>query len=126
MNEFINELILSKGKNCLIFVVTDSARDLIERIGSNEIEIIEIHITRNENPLETLIKWNDSNKNTVYAVHGMKSAFPEILGYLNLHRDLFYDIKRPVVIMGSDHEISEIARYAPDFWRFRRSTYDFT
>jgi len=32
---------------------------------------------------------------------------------------LFFDIKRPVVVVGSEYEIKEIQRHAPDWFRFR-------
>ncbi len=35
------------------------------------------------------------------------------------YRDLFFDIKRPVVVVGSEYEIKEIQRHAPDWFRFR-------
>ena len=35
------------------------------------------------------------------------------------YRDLFFDIKRPVVVVESEYEIKEIQRHAPDWFRFR-------
>ena len=37
------------------------------------------------------------------------------------YRDLFFDIKRPVVVVGSEYEIKEIQKQALDWFRFRRS-----
>ena len=37
------------------------------------------------------------------------------------YRDLFFDIKRPVVVVESEYEIKEIQKQAPDWFRFRRS-----
>jgi len=35
------------------------------------------------------------------------------------YRDLFFDIKRPVVVVESEYEIKEIQKQAPDWFRFR-------
>ena len=35
------------------------------------------------------------------------------------YRDLFFDIKRPAVVVGSEYEIKGIQRHAPDWFRFR-------
>ena len=40
------------------------------------------------------------------------------------YRDLFFDIKRPAVFVGSEYEIKEIQRHAPDWFRFRSRTYE--
>ena len=44
--------------------------------------------------------------------------------YINLHRDLFFDIKRPVVVAVNEYEIREIQKHAPDWFRFRSRTYE--
>ena len=126
LKEFLNELRLAKGKNCLIFAIAANSEEFVEQVESYDLHVNEIHLNGNINLLEVLSNWEKSSENTVYFVEGIRSQFPWILGYLNLHRDLFYEIKRPVVIFGSEYEITEIKRYAPDLWRFRSRTYDFT
>ena len=127
LKELLNELKLAEGKNCLLFVILDkSQNDLIEIIEPRGFKVNRIYLEKEVNLLELLIKWEETPENTVYLAHGLSNQFLWVLGYLNLHRDLFYDIKRPVIISGSEYEIGEIARYAPDLWRFRSRTYDLT
>jgi len=126
LKEFLNELKLAKGKNCLIFSIAANSEEFVEQVESYDLHVNEIQLNGNINLLEVLSNWEKTSENTVYFVEGVRSQFPWILGYLNLHRDLFYEIKRPVVIFGSEYEITEITRYAPDLWRFRSRTYDFT
>ncbi len=124
--EFLNELKLAKGRNCLIFAIAANSEEFVEQVESCDLHVNEIHLNRNINLLEVLSDWEKTSENTVYFVEGVRSQFPRVLGYLNLHRDIFYEIKRPVVIFGSEYDITEITRYAPDLWRFRSRTYDFT
>ena len=126
LKEFLNELRLAKGRNCLIFAIAANSEEFVEQVESCDLHVNEIHLNGNINLLEVLSDWGKTSEDTVYFVEGLRSQFPWILGYLNLHRDLFYEIKRPVVIFGSEYEITEITRYAPDLWRFRSRTYDFT
>ena len=126
LKEFLNELRLAKGKNCLIFAIAANSEDFVEQVESYDLHVNEIHLNGNINLLEVLSNWEKTSENTVYFVECVRSQFPWILGYLNLHRDIFYEIKRPIVIFGSEYEITEITRYAPDLWRFRSRTYDFT
>jgi len=122
----LNELKLAKGRNCLIFAIADNSEEFVEQVSSSGLHVDEIHLNGNINLLDVLSDWEETDGNTVYFVEGVRSQFPWVLGYLNLHRDIFYEIKRPVVIFGSEYEITEITRYAPDLWRFRSRTYDFT
>ena len=122
----MNELRLAKGRNCLIFAIADNSEEFVEYVSSSGLHVDEIHLNGNINLLEVLLDWDQTDENTVYFVEGVRRQFPWVLGYLNLHRDIFYEIKRPVVIFGSEYEITEITRYAPDLWRFRSRTYDFT
>jgi len=124
--EFLNELRLAKGKNCLIFAIAANSEEFAEQVESYDLHVNEIHLNENINLLEVLSNWEKTSEDTVYFVEGVRSQFPWVLGYLNLHRDIFYEIKRPIVIFGSEYEITEITRYAPDLWRFRSRTYDFT
>ena len=124
--EFLNELRLAKGKNCLIFAIAANSEEFMEQVESYDLHVNEIHLNGNINLLEVLSDWEKTSESTVYFVEGVRNQFPWILGYLNLHRDIFYEVKRPVVIFGSEYEITEITRYAPDLWRFRSRTYDFT
>ena len=124
--EFLNELRLAKGRNCLIFAIAANSEEFVEWVESYDLHVNEIQLNGDINLLEVLSNWEETSEDTVYFVEGVRSQFPWILGYLNLHRDIFYEIKRPVVIFGSEYEITEITRYAPDLWRFRSRTYDFT
>ena len=78
----------------------------------------------NKNLLEILLRWKDTAENCVYLVQGIKNQFPWVLPYINLHRDLFFDIKRPVVVVVNEYEIKEIQKHAPDWFRFRSRTYE--
>ena len=124
--EFLNELRLAKGKNCLIFAIAANSEEFVEQVSSSGLRVDEIHLNGNINLLEVLSDWEETSEDTVYFVEGVRDQFPWILGYLNLHRDIFYEIKRPIVIFGNEYEITEITKYAPDLWRFRSRTYDFT
>ena len=124
--EFLNELKLAKGRNCLIFAIAANSEEFVKQVESYDLHVNEIHLNGNINLLEVLSGWEETSEDTVYFVEGIRSQFPWILGYLNLHRDIFYEINRPVVIFGSEYEITEITKYAPDLWRFRSRTYDFT
>ena len=126
LKEFLNELRLAKGRNCLIFAIAANPEEFVEPVESYDLHVNEIYLNGNINLLEVLSDWEENSEDTVYFVEGVRNQFPWILGYLNLHRDIFYEIKRPVVIFGSEYEITEITRYAPDLWRFRSRTYDFT
>ena len=126
LKEFLNELKLAKGSNCLIFAIADNPDEFVEPVESSGLRVDGIHLNGNIDLLEVLSNWEETDEKTVYFVEGVRRQFPWVLGYLNLHRDIFYDIKRPVVIFGSEYEITEITRYAPDLWRFRSRTYDFT
>ncbi len=122
----MNELRLAKGRNCLIFAIAANSEEFVEPVESYDLHVDEIHLNGHINLLDVLSNWEKTSENTVYFVEGVRSQFPWVLGYLNLHRDIFYEIKRPVVIFGSEYEITEITKYAPDLWRFRSRTYDFT
>ena len=126
LKEFLNELKLAKGRNCLIFALSANSEEFVEPVESSDLHVDEIHLNGNINLLEVLSDWGKTDEKTVYFVKGIHNQFPWVLGYLNLHRDIFYEIKRPIVIFGSEYEITEITKYAPDLWRFRSRTYDFT
>ncbi|KAF5429189.1 Tetratricopeptide (TPR) repeat containing protein, partial [Candidatus Methanophagaceae archaeon] len=127
LKQLLNELGLAEGRNCLLFVILDkSPNELIEVIESNGFKVNEIYLRGELNLLEILTGWGKTAESSIYFVSGIFNQFPWVLGYLNLHRDLFYNIKRPVIIVGSEYEISEIAKLAPDFFRFRSRTYDLT
>jgi tetratricopeptide (TPR) repeat protein len=126
---FLTELELSKGKDNLIFVTLAGSPEWLEReVEGAEFEILRVELSKDDSLfklVDVLLKWEDTGENAVYFVYGMSNQFPEILSYLNLHRDFLFDIKRPVVIIGDEYEIREIATNAPDLWRFRNRTFDF-
>jgi len=124
LKELLNELKLARGKNCLIFVISEQPARLKEAIESANFEVKEIYLEGNKNLLEILLRWKDTAENCVYLVHGIKNQFPWVLPYINLHRDLFFDIKRPVVVVVNEYEIREIQKHAPDWFRFRSRTYE--
>ena len=124
LRELLNELKLAKGKNCLIFAISGRPARLKELIESDGFDVREIYLKGKENLLEMLLEWNETTENTIYLVHGIGNQFPWVLPYLNLHRDLFFDIKRPVVVVGSEYEVTEIQKRAPDWFRFRSRTYE--
>jgi len=124
LRELLNELKLAKGKNCLIFAISERPARLKELIESNGFDVRGISLKGKENLLEMLLTWNETTENTIYVVHGIGNQFPWVLPYINLHRDLFFDIKRPVVVVGTEYEIKEIQKHAPDWFRFRSRTYE--
>ena len=126
LKEFLNELRLAKGRNCLIFAIAANSEEFVKQAESYDLRVNKIYLNGNINRLEVLSNWENTDERTVYFVEGIRNQFPWILGYLNLYRDIFYEIKRPVVIFGSEYEITEVTKYAPDLWRFRSGTYDFT
>ncbi|MGB7000555.1 MAG: tetratricopeptide repeat protein, partial [Halobacteriota archaeon] len=126
---FLTELELSKGKDNLIFVTLAGSPEWLEKeVAKDRFEILRVELSKDDSLfklVDVLLKWEDTVENAVYFVYGMSNQFPEILSYLNLHRDFLFDIKRPVVIIGDKYEIREIATNAPDLWRFRNRTFDF-
>lgn len=100
---FLTELELSKGKDNLIFVALDGSSKWIEReVEKNGFEILRVELSKGDSLfklVDVLLKWRDMEGNTVYFVYGISNQFPEILSYLNLHRDFLYDVKRPVVVI---------------------------
>ena len=124
LRELLNELKLAKGKNCLIFAISERPARLEELIEPDGFDVREISLKGKDNLLEMLLTWNETTENTIYVVHGIGNQFPWVLPYINLHRDLFFDIKRPVVVVGSEYEVTEIQKRAPDWFRFRSRTYE--
>lgn len=128
--ELLNELELTKGKNCLIFVILNGSSQWIESmVEKNGFRIYKVNLNKEDSLfklVDILLKWSETEKNTIYFVYGMVNQAPDILDYLNLHRDFLYDIKRPILVLGSEHDIVEITIHAPDLFRFRSRTYDFS
>ncbi|MCW3135040.1 MAG: tetratricopeptide repeat protein [Methanophagales archaeon] len=124
LKELLNELKLARGKNCLIFIISRRPARLKELIASKGFDVREIYLRGRDNLLAMLLTWNETTENTLYLVHGIGNQFPWVLPYLNLHRDLFFDIKRPIVVVGNEYEIKEIQKHAPDWFRFRSRTYE--
>ncbi len=118
---------MAKGKNSLIFALGTSHSEITRLIESLGLEAYEIDLrVEGRRFLKILYRWEETSENTVYLAHDISSQFPWILVYINLHRDLLYDIKRPVVMIVSLYEIITIQKNAPDFYRFRSRTYDFS
>jgi hypothetical protein len=84
LRELLNELKLAKGKNCLIFAISERPARLEELIASNGFDVREIYLEGKENLLEMLLHWNDTTENTIYVVHGIGNQFPWVLPYINL------------------------------------------
>jgi hypothetical protein len=64
----VNELKLAKGKNCLIFAISERPARLKELIESNGFDVREIYLEGRENLLEMLLTWNETTENTIYFV----------------------------------------------------------
>ncbi len=130
LKELLNELELAKGKNCLIFLIVDGSSSQIENeVEQNGFEICRISLSREDTLfklVDILLKWKETEENTIYFAYGIMNQAPEILSYLNLHRDFLYDIKRPILVLGSTYDMYEIFTLAPDLWRFQSRTYDFS
>jgi len=58
------------------------------------------------------------NEDTVILVHNIETAMPEIIGYLNWHREIFLNLRTKTVIFCPIYIIDEILVHAPDFYRF--------
>jgi tetratricopeptide (TPR) repeat protein len=53
-------------------------------------------------------------------------AYPPILSYLNLNRELFrQEMPHPLVIWLPEYALTALARRAPDFWAWRSGLYEF-
>jgi tetratricopeptide (TPR) repeat protein len=53
-------------------------------------------------------------------------AYPPILSYLNLNRELFrQELPHPLVIWLPEYALTALARRAPDFWAWRSGLYEF-
>src|SRR5215216_903961 len=53
-------------------------------------------------------------------------AYPPILSYLNLNRELFrQELPYPLVIWLPEYALTALARRAPDFWAWRSGLYEF-
>ena len=130
LKELLNELELTKGKNCLIFIILNGSSSWIEdRIEEDGFEIYRVNLSREDmlfKLVDILLKWRETEENIVYFVQGIMNQAPEILSYLNLHRDFLYDIKRPIIVLGSKYDMNGVFTLAPDLWRFRSRTYDFS
>lgn len=130
LKELLHELDLAKGKNCLFFVIVDGSHQLIEeRVKEHGFTIYEVVLRGGDRLfklVDILLNWGETEENTLYFVYGIINQAPDILSYLNLHRDFLFDIKRPILILGNMYEMHEIATHAPDLWRFRSRTYDFS
>ncbi|MDF0591042.1 tetratricopeptide repeat protein [Candidatus Methanocrinis natronophilus] len=123
--ELLNELKLAKSKNSLIFAITEDRDGLSQLLKSNNFDVRLIDLRDNGNLLQMLVDWKDTPDNAVYLIYGISSQFPSVLGYLNLHRDILSQIKRPVLMAVSEYEIREIQKHAPDLYRYRSRTYNF-
>jgi tetratricopeptide (TPR) repeat protein len=130
LKEFLNELELTKGRNCLLSVIVDGSSGWIEdKVEEHGFTVYRIDLSKKDRLfklVDILLKWKETGENTVYFVYGMMNQAPDILTYLNLHRDFLYDIKRPIVVVGSMYDMHAISALAPDLWRFRSRTYDFS
>ncbi|HPE63723.1 MAG TPA: tetratricopeptide repeat protein, partial [Methanothrix sp.] len=122
--ELLNELKLAEGKNSLIFAITEDREGLSQLLKSNNFDIRSIDLRDNGNLFQMLVEWEHTPNNAVFLIYGISSQFPSVLGYLNLHRDLFYHIKRPVLMALSEYELREIQKHAPDLYRYRSRTYN--
>lgn len=128
LKELLNELKLSKNKNNLLFIILNKhakVDELMDFLNSNGFNVHYINLKKVSNPLKVMSEWKKTSDNTIYIIFNIFTQFPWILGYLNIHRDIFYEIKRPILIVVSDKEIREIQKHAPDLYRFRSRTYSF-
>ena len=130
LKELLNELELTKGKNCLFFIILDGPGSWIEdKVKENGFKIDGIFLEKEDSLFKLvniLLRWKETEENTIYFVYGLMNQAPDILSYLNLHRDFLYDIKRPLIILGNIYDMQGIHTLAPDLWRFRSRTYDFS
>jgi len=135
MEELLNALKLGKGKNLLLFAISEQPERLKRAIESSNFLVKDVNLPyrpdfrilkEGENLLEILSQWEDTPENCVYLVYGIKNQFPWILPYINLHRELFPDVKRPIVVVVNEYEIREIQKHAPDWFKFESGEYVFT
>ncbi|MEH2245029.1 tetratricopeptide repeat protein [Nostoc sp.] len=56
----------------------------------------------------------------------MSGEYPPVLQDLNFVRDAFsYSVPHPVLIFLPDHALTRLAKYAPDFWAWRKKVFYF-
>ena len=57
---------------------------------------------------------------------GLSGEYPPVLQDLNFVRDAFsYSVPHPVLIFLPDHALMRLAKYAPDFWAWRKGVFYF-
>ncbi|HID72124.1 MAG TPA: hypothetical protein EYP29_05205, partial [Thermoplasmata archaeon] len=129
LKKLLNELKLAKGLNSLVVVELEvegffeNVKRLIKEFRDVGFEVISLNLSQVSKPLKEIVNWKKTPKNALYFIFNLGRQFLHILTDLNIHRDLLADVKRPVVVAGTKHELGEIAKYAPDFWRFRSGSY---
>ncbi|MEW6007141.1 MAG: hypothetical protein AB1595_03180 [bacterium] len=122
--QLISILQLAKSTDCLIIAKCNELelRELIyEKVSSafqNKICIYKLKIDASNKDLPGILSKTEVTPDTVFFVYGIEEAMPDALGYLNFKREVFYKIKRPVVIWVNDFVLKEIATKALDFWAF--------
>jgi len=80
---FLTELELSKGKDNLIFVTLAGSPEWIEReVEKSGFAIFHVDLSKDDSLfklVDVLLKWRDTEENTVYFVYGISKQFPENL-----------------------------------------------
>ena len=77
------------------------------------------------------VESRDRQKSAIFVFgleHSIPSseAYPPILSYLNLNRELFrQELPHPLVIWLPEYALTALARRAPDFWAWRSGLYEF-
>lgn len=111
-------------------------KELLEALG---IHLLEVELTEPISELLPILKEHiaseqmgaNENKIAIF-VYGLKysipssEAYPPILSYLNLNRELFrQELPHPLAIWLPEYALKALARRAPDFWAWRSGLYEF-
>lgn len=75
LKEFLNELELAKGKNCLFFVIRNGSSDWIEeKVEENGFKICRIELNKEDRLrklVDILLDFDETEEHTVYFVYGL-------------------------------------------------------
>ncbi|MEW6103090.1 MAG: adenylate/guanylate cyclase domain-containing protein [bacterium] len=131
ITQLISTLQLAKSTNCLIIAKCNELelRELIyEKVSTafqNKISIYKLKIDASNKDLPGILSKTEVAPDVVFFVYGIEEAMPDVIKYLNFKREVFYEIKRPVVIWVNDFVLREIGTKALDFWAFRSRVFEF-
>ena len=75
--------------------------------------------------LESIIQTFPSIPRRCFEFLDIEAAFPQILGYVNLRRELIMQLQQSLVFWIREEGLRRLAEDAPDFWAWRSNVFDF-